>query len=362
MESNKTPEISLVIPVLNEEKSLPELLGSLKNQADIVFEAIFCDGGSKDISIGLLKQFKNQKFVNCEIVHSDKGRGRQMNIGARHARSRNLLFLHADSVFSDPLALRKAVDSLDMAIRHSSDERVAGHFSLRFSRSDFRPSLAYYFYECKTSLNRMGSINGDQGFLMRHAFLKEIGGFDESLGFLEDERMAKKIFDKGRWFVLPVNIMTSARRFETEGLFERQVLNAFIMNFSAIGWDVFFKEAAGIYKVQKESGRLKLLPFFNRIIDLLRNEPFKKRISLWYQTGCYVNANAWQLVFALDVRRNFKNKRPCTTMELPFLESFDLRWRFLVNHPLGCLITAFLTWSWFHSYRIWMSLKTFFCL
>jgi rSAM/selenodomain-associated transferase 2 len=357
---DKVPEISLIVPVLNEKNNLPGLFESLRNQTEVFFEAIFCDGGSDDGSMVLLeKHLGNEKF-NVSVIRSEKGRGRQMNQGAHHARAQTLLFLHADSTFGDPLALRKAHNALASRVVRLGHEKVAGHFPLRFLRSAARPSMAYHFYESKTRLNRKGCINGDQGFLLRRSFFDEIGGFDESLGFLEDERMAERIFAKGQWFLLPSEIITSARRFETEGLFERQVLNAFIMNFSAIGWDVFFKEAAGIYRTQKESGRLNLLPFFEKIVELLKQESHKRRISLWYQTGAYVNENAWQLAYALDVRGNFRNRRDITENKRSFLEGFDSHWHLLVNHTLGRIVTTALTWTWFHSFRTWMKLKLFF--
>jgi rSAM/selenodomain-associated transferase 2 len=357
---NEVPEISLIVPVLNEEKNLLELLESLKNQNAVFFELIFCDGGSDDGSHAIIENHVNKVPFNVSIVHSQRGRGRQMNLGAQHAQAQTLLFLHADSKFTDPLALKKAIDALDSKVCRLGSDKVAGHFSLRFLRSDTRSSLAYHFYEGKTSLNRSGCINGDQGFLMRRRFFEEIGGFDESLGFLEDERLAKRIFEQGQWILIPAEIITSARRFETEGLFERQVLNALIMNFSYIGWDVFFREVVGIYNAQKESGRLKLLPFFNKIVQLLHKESFKRRIFLWYQTGTYVNENAWQLAYALDVRRNFHAGQVLTRNNKPFLKLFDSYGRCLVNHFFGRFVTMCLTWFWFHGYRLWLKLKLFF--
>ena len=193
---------------------------------------------------------------------------------------------------------------------------------------------------------------------MRKAFFQELGGFDESLWFLEDERMAEAVFTRGRWVLLPGEILTSARRFEAEGLFERQVLNALIMNFSNIGWEVFFSEAGGIYRLQKDNGKLELLPFFNQVVKLLRRERWKKRLNLWFQTGAYVNKNCWQLAFFLDVRRSFRNHSCQRDIPTPRLESFDNHWKVFVNNPPGFSITVILTWFWFHGYRVWKAIKS----
>jgi hypothetical protein len=71
----------------------------------------------------------------------------------------------------------------------------------------------------------------------------KLGGFDETLELLEDNRFAEAVRKEGGWLLLPAEIVTSARRFETEGLAERQTLNALLMNFAAIGWDAFFRLA-----------------------------------------------------------------------------------------------------------------------
>jgi len=351
------PQISLIVPVLNEESCLSAFLESLTKQRDINFEVIFCDGGSNDGTLSLLSSVKPD--FSLRIFRGEKGRGCQMNRGARNARGKNLLFLHVDSLFGEPDFLRKALQAFESCIGEGGSERIAGHFPLRFLRSDGSPSLGYYFYECKTYLNRPGSINGDQGMLMRRAFFQELGGFDESLGFLEDERMSRAISACGRWILLPGEILTSARRFETEGLYERQLLNALIMNFSALGWDVFFGEAVGIYRHQHDSGRLELLPFFNMIVTLLRRERWKKRLSLWYGTGAYVNENAWQLAFFQDVRHSFRKMPWPGAIPTPRLKFFDSHLKVWVHHPVGFAITAFLTWCWFHGYRALLGFEFF---
>ena len=356
MNNAMEPNISLIVPVLNEEMILPAFLESLKKQRDIAFEVIFCDGGSTDQTLNFLQSYQSELMFR--VLSGEKGRARQMNRGVGHAKAPNLLFLHADSIFPESNALRKAADAFEFEIKKNNCEKVAAHFPLRFLRSNLQPSLAFYYYECKTLLNRPGCINGDQGILITRTFFLELGGFDESLGFLEDELLARLIFEQGRWLLLPGTIQTSARRFESEGLYERQVLNALIMNFSNIDWHAFFHQVVGIYREQKDTPRLDLRPFFHTIVVLLKKETFKKRFSLWYRTGAYVNNNAWQIAFFLDVRASFKKaskQRLPTTHNLMIFDNFL---RPCINHPVGFAAAGILTWLWFHSYRIWLAVKT----
>lgn len=87
-----------------------------------------------------------------------------------------------------------------------------------------------------------------------------------SLPLLEDTRVAEKIRQAGAWILLPAEIRTSARRFEIEGLYERQLLSALLMNVAAIGWEAFFGAAPGIYRRQDRTQRLQLLPFLAKIV------------------------------------------------------------------------------------------------
>src|SRR5450631_2618475 len=42
------PELSIIVPVLNEAEELPALFATLADQHGISFELIICDGGSSD--------------------------------------------------------------------------------------------------------------------------------------------------------------------------------------------------------------------------------------------------------------------------------------------------------------------------
>jgi len=343
------PELSILVPVLNETAQLSPLIEMLERQSAVAIETIIVDGGSTDGTPERVMQLAAVAPFPCRLVPAKKGRARQLNSGVEEARGGTLLFLHVDSGFSDPLALRRGLDALDEAIGHRGDEAVAGHFSLRFDLPPERRSLGYYYYECKARLGREQCIHGDQGFLLRRSFFDKVAPFDEDLPLLEDTRMAETIRRQGEWLLLPAEIVTSARRFESEGLYERQMLNALIMNFAAIGWTEFFRLAPGIYRQQDHARRLRLLPFLQLIRTLIRTLPWRRRFDLWYRTGCYVRPQAWQLAFALDVRRNFRRGLPPGAESTPLLTAFDRFYGPLTDHPPGRFAAALLVWLWFQS-------------
>jgi rSAM/selenodomain-associated transferase 2 len=339
-------ELSVIVPVLNEADTLPVLLGNLAEQLDVAPEIIVCDGGSTDGTLEMAQHHADNSPFPVRLVTSAAGRARQMNAGAATATGENLLFLHADSCFPDRLALRKGLDLLAAEIARRGQEKVAGRFALRFNRQDQTPAWGYYHFECKARLDRRECIHGDQGFLLRRYFFTAVGPFDESLPMLAETLLAEVVREKGEWLLLPAEILTSARRFETEGLRERQTLNAIITNFAAAGWETFFRELPRLYGSQDRAERLDLHSFLLNIDRLMSALPRRDRLRLWYATGRYVRDNAWQLALASDTRRNFRRGLPPGERELPALAFYDRYMNRLTDHPPGRLAAALLTRLW----------------
>jgi hypothetical protein len=257
-----------------------------------------------------------------------------------------LLFLHADSRFSRTDALLVAVS----AYRERSEKGagpVAARFRLHFRRQKTQPSLAYYFYESKARLVRSDCIRGDQGFLLPRTLFIGLGRFDTSLPFLEDVRLVAKSAERVQWLLLPAEISTSARRFETEGLYERQVVNAIITNAVAADWTEFFSALSGLYQCNSVSGRLQLFPLLDGIRTLLAAQPASWRRSFWRVTGHHVAGNIWQIFFWLDVRSSFINRRQSAELLTPKLQWFQKNLEHCTHGWLAEKITAAAVWIWF---------------
>ena len=346
------PELSIIVPILNEGKILPALFRTLSEQEGVTVELIVSDGGSTDGCVELARRLGEKATFSLTVLEVEQGRGRQLNSGASASRGATLLFLHADSRFSDCHALRSALDLMNKEIKSRGDERVAGRFSLRFDRYGASPSLAYYFYECKARLNRRECCHGDQGIMLRRVYFTEAGPFDLSLPMLSETRFAEAVRETGKWLLFPAEIITSARRFESEGLYERQVLNAIIMNFAAQGWETFFRELPAIYSGHDRCGNIPLAAMLRNINLLMRALPLRRRIALWHATGVYVRSHAWQIPFFLDTRSNYRRGMPSGEGNTPLLDFHDLYLDRLTDHPPGRLAAALLTWIWFRLTRM----------
>jgi rSAM/selenodomain-associated transferase 2 len=352
------PELSIIVPVLNEAEILPDLFRTLTDQEGVRLELVISDGGSSDGSVALARRLGEEAPFTVTVLETECGRAEQLIAGAAAGKGGTLLFLHADSRFNDRHALLSALDLLQGEISSWGDERVAGRFSLRFDRFDAPPSLPYYFYECKARLNRPECSHGDQGIMLRRSYFAEAGPFDGSLPMLAETRIAEALREKGGWLLFPAEIITSARRFQTEGLYERQCLNAIIMNFAAQGWETFFRQLPSIYPAHGRSGRLPLAAVLDDIDRLIRALPPRERMSLWIATGAYVRSHAWQIPFFLDTKRNFRRGLLPGRGETPLLAIHDRFMDRLTDHPPGRLVAAILTWLWFRLTRLQLQIRT----
>ena len=99
--SNAMPEVSLVIPVYNEEAVLAALFARLYPALDALgrsYEVIFIDDGSHDRSVAMLReQYERRADVTRVILFAANfGQHRAILAGFAHARGRYLITLDAD--------------------------------------------------------------------------------------------------------------------------------------------------------------------------------------------------------------------------------------------------------------------------
>ncbi|MFQ5561648.1 MAG: glycosyltransferase, partial [Nitrospinota bacterium] len=153
------PDLSIIVPVFQESRTLPPLFLMLSKQEQVSFELLLADGGSSDDTVEKAVLLQKKYPFQTRVLNSKKGRGRQMNTAGNVAKADTLLFLHADSFFLSPLALFQGLRELENAMSASLARDIAGRFSLSFHHEaeytlSEKLSLAYYYYENKAHLNR----------------------------------------------------------------------------------------------------------------------------------------------------------------------------------------------------------------
>lgn len=331
--------LSIIIPVLNEADILPRLLTQLRAQTDVILDIIVADGGSNDGSIDIaLKR-------DARVLQVERGRAKQLNRGAAIAQYDQLLFLHADSSIEDSGFLAKALRDWFSCKHDGKGGEIAGHFKLRFTDRDGEHEAAFRFLEEKSASNRPQTINGDQGLLIGRAFFECLGGYDETLTVMEDQEIAERIASIGKWHLLPGTLLTSARRFDTEGFHRRYILMGIMMACYWTEMPEFFSRARQVYPSQQEAKKLRLWPFFKALwLVLLKDLSFKRSLLQVFRAGRYVRQNAWQLFFFIDVKRQ---ESPTRERRYPFTRFYDRYLHALMDNRVADLLVTPFVFAWY---------------
>jgi rSAM/selenodomain-associated transferase 2 len=155
------PVISLILPVLNEAPILAGALSNLPRTPDL--EILLVDGGSTDATREVAARFPHVRWITAP-----RGRGGQMNAGARVARGDFFLFLHVDTdLTTDHLAaLRQAVCDPGVG---------AGAFELRLTPPT--PFLRFIVWGANWRCRLFRLPYGDQAIFVRRDLFLALGGF-----------------------------------------------------------------------------------------------------------------------------------------------------------------------------------------
>lgn len=192
--------VSVIVPVFNEEKGIAAALSALMPLAPR--EVIVVDGGSEDRTLEICGSF------GVKILSSERGRGRQMNCGARHASSEVLLFLHADT--------RLPGSALgDVAAALSDPRYVGGRFDVELEGSHPMLKVVGALINWRSRASRVGT--GDQAIFVRRETFTRMGGYPD-IPLMEDIALGRSLKRLGAIACLKGRVITSARRWEQEGV------------------------------------------------------------------------------------------------------------------------------------------------
>ena len=200
------PRISVIIPVLNEEASILKVLHYLRHNStqNLIKEILVVDGGSNDNTVKIARDY------GVTVIHSPKGRAKQMNLGAKNAKGDIFYFLHVDTL--PPKDFDQSI------INAVGDKHEVGCFQMRFdSNSRFLKFFAWF-----SRVNHTICRGGDQSlFITRNLFFKA-KGFNEDYIVYEDNEFIGRLYKKTYFKILPQRVQTSARRYEERGMVKLQ--------------------------------------------------------------------------------------------------------------------------------------------
>ena len=209
------PELSVVVPALNEASALPALLSTLASGLPAGYEVVVADGGSTDGTPELAGS------GGARIVAAPRGRGRQLRAGAAAADGEVLWFLHADAR-PDRGTMGEVAR---LATAHAAGAVLGAAHAARLAID--APGAAYRVVEAGANLrSRLASLPyGDQGLLVARSHYEAVGGYPP-WPLMEDVALVRALRRAG----VPIRLLdgtvtVSARRWQRDGVVRRTLGN-----------------------------------------------------------------------------------------------------------------------------------------
>ena len=191
---------SFIIPTLNEERALISNLIFLKKIRKYLHaELIVVDGGSHDSTINIAKT------LSCNVYTSEASRSKQFNLGAKHAKGKYLVFLHADTILDN-----EAINHL----KEIKKDAKWGFFNIKIKSSNLKFKILSAFINLRSKL--FNYATGDQVILVENIFFDKVAGYKD-LYLMEDIELSNRIKKLSKPKIIRGLAITSSRRWEKYG-------------------------------------------------------------------------------------------------------------------------------------------------
>ncbi|MCA1761541.1 MAG: TIGR04283 family arsenosugar biosynthesis glycosyltransferase [Cryomorphaceae bacterium] len=218
--SETLPEISVIIPTLNEEKCIGDTIGRLSD-SKVRFELIVVDADSRDRTREIAVE-QGARVISTSIA----SRAHQMNRGSREAKAPILCFLHADTLPPNSFleTISKNVDLNGVEV---------GCFRYKFNTT--RRSLQFNAW-C-TRLPFMMFRGGDQSLFISRNLFDKLNGFDETMAVMEDYDIIRRAKAHADFHILPDYMLVSARKYEHNSYVRVNLSNFLVFSLFYLGVD-----------------------------------------------------------------------------------------------------------------------------
>ncbi|MBI3891927.1 MAG: TIGR04283 family arsenosugar biosynthesis glycosyltransferase [Candidatus Wallbacteria bacterium] len=206
--------VSIVIPVLDEAGLAGECLDRLEAWCPR-HEVIVADGGSSDATLQAV-----ERRPWARLVRGPRGRGAQMNAGAREANHDTLLFLHADLTLPPdaPALVEKAM---------ADPGFVGGGFLKSYGPAPL-PLKALEWALNEIRSRWLQDLVGTNAIFVRTEVFRRLGGYRE-WPLLEDVDLCDRLKEQGRLAILDGPVEVSPRKYLADGPLTRTWVNARVM-------------------------------------------------------------------------------------------------------------------------------------
>ncbi len=222
--------ISVIIPTVNEADIIYDQVSFIRQYGgEAVLQVLVCDGDSDDETV-LHAEKAGAHIVRC----AERNRALQMNAGALKATGDVLFFVHADTQLFPGF-----VEDIREALVRGFD---AGCYRYVFDKEKFMLKLNAF---C-TRFSFLFCRGGDQTLFIKKSTFKALNGFNEDFVIMEDYDFLNRLGKRYRFFIIPKNVVVSARKYKSNAWLRVQLAN--LIAFSMFRFHISPKKIKIAYK------------------------------------------------------------------------------------------------------------------
>lgn len=211
---------SIIIPTLNEEKLLPDLLKQLTgSQVREIYnpEIIVSDGGSRDKTVEISLDYADIVTVHLGEKLQTIAEGR--NKGAALASGDILVFFNGDVRIEEPLNFFRFIDSNFQGQNYLA---ITGYVSIYPEQAGALDKIFHYCYNHYFQFLNSAGVGMGRGecHIIRKEIFDKLGGYNENFAAGEDFDLYRRIRSEGEiLFTNRIRVYESPRRFRKRGYF-----------------------------------------------------------------------------------------------------------------------------------------------
>jgi rSAM/selenodomain-associated transferase 2 len=202
--------VSIVVPVLNEEKALPALIAAIVALDPPPDEVLLVDGGSDDATCDIARK------AGWRVLASERGRAVQINAGVAAAQGPLVCVLHADTILPpDAVAVIRATLADGRVALAGFTPLICGPEKTRWGTSFHNWIKTWYaplIMRPHLFLRGVRLLFGDHAMFFRRADFLAAGGCDPGTPVMEEADLCIRMARLGKVRLVPRIVRTSDRR------------------------------------------------------------------------------------------------------------------------------------------------------
>ena len=223
------PYFSIIIPCLNEEHYVPNLLKNLNSQTFKDFEVIVVDGNSEDKTAEVTKKFPS-KYPLHLFSTSTRSVSYQRNLGAQKAKGDVFIFFDADTQIP-----KNYLNLIAKAFKTKHPHFLTTYITVDSTKSSEKmyASLSNLIFETGKMI-KSPLAYGSMQAVKKGAFF-DVGGYDIKTKYGEDGQLFQKLYNFNYKYLIlkkPCYIF-SLRRYRSKGTLS-SVIKQLRLNFNVL--------------------------------------------------------------------------------------------------------------------------------